>query len=331
MAPSRSAAFATLLCAGLAAAQLAAPQAAEASQGPRYRFVFTRVDGHPDSDAVALGEVELLGVDGQQLTIFSITNPGGAHKVAENAERAVDGTAATKWIDTNYLEPAPGLLAANTSILQLTLAHPTDVAVGYRLYTANDAPPRDPVAWRFERRSPTDDAWHVLHQVDGLRPPFMRSTSFLPGDDAFWITAPPPAPPRPEYRLLVTATRDIPHTTDSVALGEVILWTHHPLHAPIYHVDNPGGVNPRGQGARSATDGLVRTKWLDIGFASTRRSELRFTLAADVAVHSYELVTANDAIKRDPISWSFDVRRPDGSWQVLSTVHAFRAPTSRNA
>ena len=262
-----------------------------ATQGSSYRFVFTKVDGRRHSDSVALGEVELLGASGGPLHIYSIANPGGAHKVTQNAERAIDGTPMTKWIDSNYEIPAPGLAEYNTSILQFTLANQAQEVVGYRLYTANDAPLRDPVSWRFERQASSGVAWHTLHQIDEFQAPIARSTSYLPGSDAFWITAPPPAPPRPEYRLLVTATRDIPHLSDSCALGEVILWTGHPFVAPIYATSNPGGNNPRSQGPSAAVDSLKRTKWLDITFATTRRSELRFTLDADVDIHSYELVT----------------------------------------
>ena len=324
----------TLCLSGLAA------QILDTNQGARYRFVFTRVDGRYRSDSVALGEVELLGAGGGNLLILRVTNPGGEQRVTQNAERAIDGSAVTKWIDTNFELPAPGLLEGNTSILQFTLADPAGEVDGYRFYTANDAPLRDPVSWRFEKRASGADTWHVLHAIDGFHPPISRSTSYLPGSEAFWITAPPPAPPRPEYRLLVTATRDLPRRSDSVSLGEVVLWTSHLLLAPIHSTTNPGGehqfgcsravtrgvagvgdvmaprcvpsatcslcsleprptpcafagTHPWNQGPSSATDRVRHTKWLDLTFVNTRRSELIFTLAADVTVHAYELVTGD--------------------------------------
>jgi len=294
-----------------------------------YRFVFFKVSGHRHiGDIVALGELELLDAAGGLLPVLSITNPGGLQPQGQTAEHLLDRNPQSKWIDQNFPRPAPGYLTGNTSILQMTLADEDQEVAGYRFFTANDNAHRDPVSWIFQRRDAAD--WADLHSIEDFLPPSEREVSYLHGSEAFWVVAPPPAPPRPEYRLLVTGTRD--KASDAVQLSDVVLWTDDPaVAAPIFQTTNPGGRNPPNQGPFEATDRKNHTKWVDTNFAtqSPPLSELRITLAADVAVHAYELFTANDASKRDPTSWTFEVRDSDGNWRVLSAKHAVSPPLKR--
>ncbi|KAL1529423.1 hypothetical protein AB1Y20_000372 [Prymnesium parvum] len=289
-----------------------------------YRFVFIQVRAGHLADAVALGEVEMLSEDGSLLPIASIRNPEGSQREEENAARAADGVNATKWIDTSFHSNS-----SNSSVLHITLSDPPLPLAGYRFFTANDAPQRDPISWRLERLEPLG-TWALLHEVHHVEPPGDRSAPYFPWPavDAFWLYAPPP-PPAPEYRLVVTATREMPGSASQVQLAELILWTNDTLKAPIWKTTNPGGHSPFNQGAYEATDLVVETKWLDLNFVLRRRSELRVTLAAHVAVSKYEMITANDAPKRDPVSWVFEVRQPNGSWARLSEVLDFDTPSDR--
>ena len=76
-----------------------------------------------------------------------------------------------------------------------------------------------------------------------------------------------------------------------VQLGEVVLLTNRSTRAEIALVSNPGGVSPRGQEPAFATDGNPASKWLDLSFVQSRRSELHLLMA------STEQVVTRDATK----------------------------------
>ena len=127
------------------------------------RFVFTAASGGSTADGVALGEVVLFGADGgHPLSILLAENPGGAQRPWENAGHAVDGTSGTKWLDlgvltvhNSTLSTGPFFVLANASYLELTLFPGQKAIAGYQMYTANDAPMRDPTAWDFQVRTLT--------------------------------------------------------------------------------------------------------------------------------------------------------------------------------
>ena len=139
------------------------------SSNPRYRIVITATVGQ---DQAALGEFELLDEDGRSLAIRRAINPGGTQKSTERAERVVDGQPSTKWMDHDFFLPAPGLTESTGSILELELASADEAPSGYRLYTANDQPRRDPTSWTFDMRSSADELWHTLHTVNDFVPPW---------------------------------------------------------------------------------------------------------------------------------------------------------------
>ena len=82
----------------------------------------------------------------------------------------------------------------------------------------------------------------------------------------------------------------------------------------------------------AAIDGSLQSKWLDAAFPVTRdASVLELVVNASAAVGTYELFTANDVVKRDPVSWSFERRTHAGDWEVLAVVSDFDVPLARNA
>eukprot|EP00966_Prymnesium_polylepis_P168516 3896213-Prymnesium_polylepis.1 len=296
-----------------------------------FRFLFFTTHDVPiPSDGVALSEVQLLAADGSTLPILSASNPGGITLPRETAGFVADGSVSTKWLDLGFNHSASG-----SSILELE-AEPTAQAqiweevAGYSFYTAGDAPKRDPTGWRLEARmhATADETWQLVHERRGMVPPNQRRAEYGP----FWTLAPPPPPPTPVYRLVVTEPRS-PENADAVALDELMLYVRGTgTAAPISRIWSPDGVMPHNQGAERAVDGVVGTKWLDSGYPSARRAELRVELRSDTELGSYNLRTANDRPIRDPVSWTFERRTPDGaSWLVLHSVWRYVPPVQRLA
>ena len=301
-----------------------------------YRFVFEQIAGFDwptlpspkDPDAIALSEIKLFSVLGEPLLVDSASNPGGRTMWAEGASYAVDGSIDTKFCDLNFP-------VARRSVLVLQLMH-SELLGGYRFITGNDAPKRDPTAWRVEaclggaECNEGTDSWNTVHVVSAVEAPFERKTEY----DDFWLIAPPPpSPPPPRYRLAFFKVR-FP-SADAIALTEVRLFDASGALLPIVHAENPDGRWPRGREPKYAIDGDETTSWLDLNFPSMGRTELHLTLAPGAAqVVSYDLLTGPDQPKRDPVSWRFEVWRDDvtpNKWTLLSIVLGARASEARVA
>ena len=86
----------------------------------------------------------------------------------------------------------------------------------------------------------------------------------------------------------------------------------------LVNAHNPYGSNPNPmQPPLAAIDGSLQSKWLDAAFPVTRdASILELVVNASAAVGTYELFTANDVVKRDPISWTFERRTHAGDWEI---------------
>lgn len=192
-----------LLCAG----------AADAMHYSRYRLTFTRVrdlltqkDSHR---GVAIGELALFvsRADKDRITVASATNPGGSNPRGQEPYFAVDANVTTKWFD--YLPEASERTDAGNieSVLELTLASREEVH-SYRLWTAVDAPKRDPTRWKLEASNPGDAGWTLLHDATVDAPPEARRAPY----ELIWLDgfAPPPPPPFAEYRLVMTQARARP-------------------------------------------------------------------------------------------------------------------------
>ena len=178
--------------------------------------------------------------------------------------------------------------------------------------------------------------WEHVHTVTDAIPPLSRLSAY----DDFWLTAPPPPnPPLPVYRLVVTQVRE--SRSDAVSLSEIRLYGVDGSPLPILFAENTDGVNPRGQEAEFAIDGSLSTEWLDVNFPTARQAELRLTLGSYDQVASYELFTGLQpratpgAAKRDPTSWLLERRNHDQTgpeaWSPLSIVHNVVPPWERSA
>ena len=82
----------------------------------------------------------------------------------------------------------------------------------------------------------------------------------------------------------------------------------------MLEASNPDGVEPTPwEGAASAIDGNLATKWLDANITKPggrHSATLLLSLAAATPVASYDIFTANWPPRRDPSSWTFAVYRP---------------------
>lgn len=127
---------------------LAAITCAEAATFQYYRFSPTRVRSGGGSRTVQLSEFSFLSTSGPIAAQPAVTNPGGNNPDGEGPSNLVDGNTGTKWLD---FERAPLVFNFGSPV---TVHH-------YGFTTANDAPGRDPVRWRFEG-SNNGTVWTLL-------------------------------------------------------------------------------------------------------------------------------------------------------------------------
>ena len=319
---SRSPAFAAFL--------LAVPLVIGQTPHLRFRFVFTRVaDVNSAEGALAISELVLFSYGGRRLPIESAHSARGSWTTLQGPDAAVDSKNSTKFCDLNF--------ALNgESILELKLVNAARIS-GYRISTANDAPKRDPVAWRVEACATDEecrsDTWEIVHHVNQARPPLARITAY----DDFWLVAPPPpSPPLPQLRLVITSIREPQRAEASASIGELRLYGEAGKRLPVGHASNPGGQMPRGQEAAFAFDDDLSSIWIDLRFPISLRSEIRFTMATYEPIVAYEIFTASQQPKRDPISWVLEAYGGDpsiggtGEWTALSTISNIEPPEERS-
>ena len=139
------------------------------------------------------------------------------------------------------------------------------------------------------------------------------------------------------YRFTFFATRGASseHEKSELQLAELNLYgaDGRSVLGPGVKASNPSGrtVNLQ-QTASKCVDGIVATKWIDGGFqANGHTSVLELVLPSAQHVESYNLWTANDVVHRDPVSWLFEVRLPDGAWATLDAQEAVEPPVERLA
>ena len=87
----------------------------------------------------------------------------------------------------------------------------------------------------------------------------------------------------------------------------------------VQDASNPGGSSPPNgaQDAMLAFDGSTVTKWTDLDFDTNKHSILRVVPEGNVA--SYEVFTANDNQRRDPVAWSIYGKSTCGWWVSLGS------------
>jgi hypothetical protein len=161
------------------------------------------------------------------------------------------------------------------------------------------------------------------------------------------LPSPPGNPPSPPsgtfYQFVFTKVRGpFESGTEMLQISEVKLFGGDGALVPVA-ATNPGGVSNAWQMAEKVMDGSEGkgSKWLDQNVrdvsvvpadaaATVVHSVLRLELAAPAQVHRYEIFTANDVERRDPVSWDFGIWREGEGFQVLSSVVDFAAPELRS-
>ena len=112
-------------------------------------------------------------------------------------------------------------------------------------------------------------------------------------------------------------------------LAEIILRSANGSAVQVGSAVNPGGSQTSHQSPDHAVDGLLTTKWFDSNISS-RYSRLELWLAEPADVESVDFYTANDNMRRDPVSWMVGALGHDG-WRNCLTVADAEAPTLRRA
>lgn len=148
------------------------------------------------------------------------------------------------------------------------------------------------------------------------------------------------------YRFLFTRVRgsDGQQRVDGLQLAEVKLFSAHGELLPVTVALNPNGERPyRHQSAPAAVDGSLLTKWFDANLvtseagAVTSVSKLVLALGPGAnALASYQFFSANDNPRRDPVSWTLQLRmasaaEPTSTWQVIDAADSIEAPLERRA
>ncbi len=102
--------------------------------------------------------------------------------------------------------------------------------------------------------------------------------------------------------------------------------------------DSYGDTFPDGETPENAVDGSTSTKWLDwrAGLDQSAKTRsvvwLDFCFDSPTAVYGYRWYTANDALERSPVSWTFSASDDDGAtWTVLDKVVDYNTTTEYKA
>ena len=312
-----------------------------------YEFRFHAVRGGWDNGAttaVQLAELQFFDhVTSQEIGIAGATNPGGAAPPLSGGREvpgaAVDGDRSTKWVDINAGSLPDGCTSdactVISSVLVIELRRPA-APVRYRLVTSPDNSHRDPTAWSFGMRR-DDGSFILLSEERHVDPPLERSTAYT---DLFYGINPPapptppppspappsappmlPAPPLPPwsapppmgstYQLVFSKVRG--ELEDGISIADIHFYDEAGGEVAIVGAENPGGSNPNpNQLAENLIDNSSDTKWFDanMGLGGTGESVLVLHVGpVERQVVTYKLTTANDGMRRDPVSWSFGILR----------------------
>ena len=336
----------------------------------QYQFVFDAVRDASEGN-IQLGEVQLFGLAGEQLTIVSASNPAGENPPSELSANVIDGLLETKWLDSSIGSGAP-----STLVLQLDVA---TVVAQYELFTADDVKSgkRDPISWRFGILH-EDGAFEVLSTKSDVDAPYARMTGYgtffateppsppaepspsppmppacpppvppiappstppLPPGTAMSPFSPPPPPSPPssrEYEFRFTDVRH-PKMADGISLSAVRLYSADGSPISIKEVLNPGFVslNDLQVAHANLVDDEPIPPWVDGSIMKDGSccgvSTLKFVLSDVTAVSSYELFTGPNPDKRDPTAWALGFRNADGAFIEMSNAIDVIPPTDRFA
>merc|ERR1719478_1023912 len=230
----------------------------------------------------------------------------------------------------------------------------------YKLHLADENAHRDPRSWTFGLLHPDgtyevtnteadaieDETRSSVHTFFTYTPPEPPSPPNPPGFPPYLpppspLPSPPPSPPVPPsppaasiYKFEFTAVRG--PQADAVQLSEIRVYGAGgvPLEVMGSSASNPGRDYANSNQAQTADllfDNDTSTKWSDANMADDddfAPSVIRFPLAIAQGIESYELVTANDNKKRDPVSWTLSMM-VSGQWLLMSQVSEFPPPAER--
>jgi hypothetical protein len=163
-----------------------------------YRLVITAINGDTEG-LMQIAELELLGLvyDSSDITDLGGTIVGSNDDLpwtGADSDGSPDGERIEKLIDNDV--NTKYLVGAEVSWIDYSINN-LAVVDGYTIYSANDAPERDPKSWELLGWDDATSAWVVLHTVTDEP---MWDERFTPKDWAFDNTA-----SYSTYRLNITA------------------------------------------------------------------------------------------------------------------------------
>ena len=150
----------------------------------RCRFEFFALRGGRQvtpgcAQCIQLAEIELFALGDKQ----PIASAAGTFAYGHAPEHVFDGSLDSKWLATSASQEQPYKLDVTVATDRLPDA--------YRLWTASDAPIRDPISWRVEC---TDGAFGVVQDIrEGVAAPFERLEPY----SMYRLGSLSPMPPRP--------------------------------------------------------------------------------------------------------------------------------------
>jgi hypothetical protein len=221
----------------------------------------------------------------------------------ETKVKAFDGVTGTKWLDFSVPNGT-----ANFSWIQYV--YPTNdarIAVQYTITSANDAPERDPMDWRFWGVDASSNLTLLDTRTGQVFSSRFQTLTFSINNTNAWRG----------YRLEITRVANA-STAVAVQLSELNFIE--PGTAPAI---TARGDNPPNETKDKAFDGTTATKWLDLivpnGTANFSWIQYIYPGITSRAVNQYTITTANDFQDRDPADWHFYGVSGSGSLTLLDT------------
>lgn len=184
------------------------------------------------------------------------------------------------------------------------------LVTGYAIYSANDAPERDPSSWDFQAWDEETNEWITLHSIsyEPTWPTRFLSKEFYFANKKRFKT----------YRLDIHAPQsgDIIQMAELEILGELSIETEDITDA-MGEIAEPHNDSPEGESIEKIIDNDVNTKYLTFN----EQTYVEYRHNESVTPTGYAIVSANDVPARDPKDWEFlgwDSSKPQ--WVTLHTV-----------
>ena len=202
-----------------------------ALSAPRLKILFTEASNPNLVDGIALSRLELYDGAGAPVAVDAIENPRGVYLESEAPENLLDGTTATKWLDTNFTFDDGGTLPRRSELL-LTLGAGAPWPASLELYTTKCCSKRDPIGWRVYAET-VCGGWQLLDERVDVASPEGRATNYTAVGAGFALPAPTEVDPAAcelsrAFRFVFTAVRGrtedgTPVIADGLQLAEAKL------------------------------------------------------------------------------------------------------------